>query len=224
MAVSFASPGAPESSAFSKAAASANSRSKCGRPAAVVTADPRMFKLFDGHGFLDTACRFHSTYAALPAAASVLDVLGAFGNRLRFAREALWHGAALDTAVWHASSWHASSWHAAAWHGAAWNAAAWHASSWHAAAWRASSWHAAAWHAAAWHGAASNAAAQHAALRPAASSLTVPSPASSTCGAQLGSASVPSVTLWAASPVCLPAAGKSLPKAAAYFKLSSASS
>ena len=60
-----------------------------GRPAAVVTADPRMFKLFDGHGFLDTACRFHSTYAALPAAASVLDVLGAFGNRLRFAREAL---------------------------------------------------------------------------------------------------------------------------------------
>jgi hypothetical protein len=60
-----------------------------GQPAVLVTTDPRAFKLFDGHGFLDTACRFHCTYAALPAAASVLDVFAAFGSRLRVARAAL---------------------------------------------------------------------------------------------------------------------------------------
>ena len=55
-----------------------------------ISSNPRTFKLFDSHGFLDTACRFHSMYAAMPVpAASVLDVLRGFGARIRSVRAEL---------------------------------------------------------------------------------------------------------------------------------------
>jgi len=53
-----------------------------GSPRAITT-DPRAFKIFDSHGFLDSACRFHSLYARMPLQASVSDVLSGFAMRIR---------------------------------------------------------------------------------------------------------------------------------------------
>ena len=56
---------------------------------AEVRKDPRLFKMFDRRGHLDTACRFYGTFASLPGPASgtsPLDVLRAMGLRLRKAR------------------------------------------------------------------------------------------------------------------------------------------
>lgn len=48
-----------------------------------ISSDPRSFKVFDSHGFLDTACRFHGLYAGMPLQASVNDILRGFGRRIQ---------------------------------------------------------------------------------------------------------------------------------------------
>ncbi|EOD22318.1 hypothetical protein EMIHUDRAFT_450762 [Emiliania huxleyi CCMP1516] len=51
--------------------------------------DPSVWLLFDSSGKLDTAARFYATLVSLPEHPSPLDVLRAFGGRLRQARRAL---------------------------------------------------------------------------------------------------------------------------------------
>ena len=60
-----------------------------GGGAKAIFSDPRGFKLLDNDHWLDTASRFHSTYARLPEHASVHDVLRAVGLLIREQRAEL---------------------------------------------------------------------------------------------------------------------------------------